>query len=964
MSHVFVSYAHSDKQTVDALVASLRERKREVWMDEDSLHPASRFMEVIVPAIHTCQAFLFTFSRNSAASRYCLEELACAYSSGTKIIPIWLEDPKSVDRIPVEIDGVAGIRWDAERMAATLNRLLEAIDVDADWHEARKRLLTAAEQWEKQEERTDLLLRGKAITDALDVVATAQSRKIQLLHVELAYVAKSQAQEAAELARERELRQKAVARQLAADAELILQTRPAELDLAVLLALESWRRFPKLQASHVLRTGLHLLPRRLALARHAGPVRDYCFNPDGTLVATGSEDGTAKVWDTATGAEVQSVDHGAAVTRVAFRDSEDLVTLGVDSTLRISRMDTGEEYRRFKVEPETTMITRNGRYAGWGTRHGSAYVLDLRSGREPMVLKHENRVTEVAISSDGEWAATLSVSVLMMGKPTIHMLWLWNLSGQSHCDLPLNGLPCYGIEFSPNSRFLIADGLRGVRVWEVASHRQLYSLQGHGPVVLSRDEKAIAYVGNRSASASGGVVASGCDLAIARATDGQTIRSFGEEQRIAAIDFFHGHDYVAAGTGSMVRVWESDTGREMGRIPHRGTVRHVAYSRAGRLMSVTDEGAVYFWRLRIDGIQEIDRMDGSIAGMAASPNGRYLAVIAGPEFMVFDCKTGKAIQRQRHRGRVRSIDIADDGYFVFSTEPTVMFSASGQEEVGASGFAIGSTGQAETWIPLNRIAAVAVSPTAEFVAVAGDYEVQLWSVRTRSRCSEWDVPGAVKKLIFDPRGRYLAIVSSENLWLANVCAEPSAPHLLKTTDSIADAAYGGDGRFFVLHAGGGVSIWDPNTKESIDGFEAGEPVTQLFPGPGFDQIVLAGASRCVVWSLKPRKIGFNVRHEGLLAMSGDRQRIAVLQEQGRETWICNLVEENVEARLYCYRTRFNQAAFIRNERVAVADDGGMRIEPIRGADLEEELSDRLGRQLTTDERERYLPDELSEQSQM
>jgi len=357
-------------------------------------------------------------------------------------------------------------------------------------------------------------------------------------------------------------------------------------------------------------------------------------------------------------------------------------------------------------------------------------------------------------------------------------------------------------------------------------------------------------------------------------------------------------------------------------------------------------------------------MDGSIAGMAASPNGRYLAVIAGPEFMVFDCKTGKAIQRQRHRGRVRSIDIADDGYFVFSTEPTVMFSASGQEEVGASGFAIGSTGQAETWIPLNRIAAVAVSPTAEFVAVAGDYEVQLWSVRTRSRCSEWDVPGAVKKLIFDPRGRYLAIVSSEDLWLANVCAEPSAPHLLKTTDSIADAAYGGDGRFFVLHAGGGVSIWDPNTKESIDGFEAGEPVTQLFPGPGFDQIVLAGASRCVAWSLKARKIGFNVRHEGLLAMSGDRQRIAVLQEQGRETWICNLVEENVEARLYCYRTRFNQAAFIRNERVAVADDGGMRIEPIRGADLEEELSDRLGRQLTTDERERYLPDELSEQSQM
>ena len=347
MSHIFVSYDRDDKPAVVALVASLRERQREVWVDEDSLHPASRFMEKIVPAIHACQAFLFAFSRNSAASSYCLEELACARSSGTKIIPIWLEDPKSVAGIPAEIDGVTGIPWDPERVAPALDRLLEAIDIDADWHEARKRLLTAAEQWVNQEERTDLLLRGKTITDALEVVATARTRKIQLLQVELDYVAKSQAQEAAELERERELRQKAVARQLAADAELILQTRPAALDLAVLLALESWRRFPKLQASHVLRVGLHLFPRPLASARHAGLVRDYCFNADGTLVATGSDDGTAKVWDTATGHEVLSFVHGAVVTRVAFRGSEYLVTLSLDETLRIWRMDTGEEYRRF-----------------------------------------------------------------------------------------------------------------------------------------------------------------------------------------------------------------------------------------------------------------------------------------------------------------------------------------------------------------------------------------------------------------------------------------------------------------------------------------------------------------------------------------------------------------------------------------------------------------------------------------
>lgn len=964
MSHVFVSYDHDDKRTVEALVKSLREREREVWVDEDRLHPASKFMEVIVPAIHSCQAFLFIFSSNSAVSSYCLEELACARESGTKIIPIWLEDPKSVERtarIPAEIHGVTGIPWNPQRSAGVIDRLLKAIDIDADWHEARKRLLTAAEQWEKQPERGDLFLRGKAITDALEVVATARSRKIQLLRVELEYLTKSQAQEAADLARERELRQKAVARQLAADAERILQTQPDSLDLAVLLALESWRRFPKLQASHVLRTGLYLLPLPLASLRHAGPVRDCCFNADGTMAATGSDDGTAKVWDIVTGRELWSLDHGATVTRVAFQGSHCLVTVGGDETLRVSKIGTRED-RRFKVEPRTTIITGNGRYAGWGTGGGSAYVLDLAEGGEPMLLKHDNRVAEVAVSSDGKWAAIYTESPLLPGKPTTRKLRLWNLPAQSHRDLDLNSKPL-DIEFSPTARFLIADAGGGARVWEVASGRELYSVQGRRPTI-SRDEKAIAYIGNRSASASGGLIASGCVLAIARATDGEPVRYLNEEQQIRAVDFFRGHDYIAAGTGRMVRVWESDTGREMSRILHSGTVHHVAYSHAGRLMSVTDEGAVYFWRLRVDPIREMDNVDGSVTGIAAAPNGRYLALIVGPEFVVFDCDAGEAIHRQQRAGRLHSIDIADDGCFLFLSEPTTRVSASGREEVGASGFVIGSPGQAETWVPLNRISTAAISPTGEFLAVEGDSEVQLWNVRARTRCSGWDVSDAVKKLIFSPCGRYLAIVSAEHLWIANVFVQVGAPRPLKTPGSIVDVAYGTDGHCFVLHERGGVSVWDPDNNESIDGFESGEPVARLFPGPKSDQVVLAGSDRCVTWALQTKKVGFKVRHEGLLAISGDRKRIAVLQEQGRETWICNLVEEEVEARLCCHRTRFTGAAFIWNERVAVTDDGGMCIEPICGADLEEDLSNRVGRQLTANEWERYLPDELSKRHQM
>jgi WD40 repeat protein len=38
-------------------------------------------------------------------------------------------------------------------------------------------------------------------------------------------------------------------------------------------------------------------PALLTLQGHTGPVYSVCFSPDGTRLATASEDQTAKVWD-------------------------------------------------------------------------------------------------------------------------------------------------------------------------------------------------------------------------------------------------------------------------------------------------------------------------------------------------------------------------------------------------------------------------------------------------------------------------------------------------------------------------------------------------------------------------------------------------------------------------------------------------------------------------------------------
>jgi WD40 repeat protein len=63
---------------------------------------------------------------------------------------------------------------------------------------------------------------------------------------------------------------------------------------------------------------------------HDGPVRAVAFSPDGTRVATGSGDGSARVFDAASGQPLARLDHGGLVWAVAFSPDGTRVATGSD----------------------------------------------------------------------------------------------------------------------------------------------------------------------------------------------------------------------------------------------------------------------------------------------------------------------------------------------------------------------------------------------------------------------------------------------------------------------------------------------------------------------------------------------------------------------------------------------------------------------------------------------------------
>ena len=103
------------------------------------------------------------------------------------------------------------------------------------------------------------------------------------------------------------------------------------------------------------RTGLRRKLEVAALEGHVGPVRAVAFSPDGILLATASDDGTARTWDAATGQHRATLTgHRGTVNAVVFSpDGTLLATASIDDTTRIWDVASSTHLA-------TLIATRNG----------------------------------------------------------------------------------------------------------------------------------------------------------------------------------------------------------------------------------------------------------------------------------------------------------------------------------------------------------------------------------------------------------------------------------------------------------------------------------------------------------------------------------------------------------------------------------------------------------------------------
>lgn len=337
-------------------------------------------------------------------------------------------------------------------------------------------------------------------------------------------------------------------------------------------------------------------PRVSARANHSNVVTSVAFMPDGQTLASGSWDGTIKLW--------------------AVRDGR----------LQLKRTLRGEwdEVDAVAIAPDGREVAGLG--IGWdGAAIGVVTLWEPEAGRGRPLIRSEGRLDALAFAPDGATLATASGDS--------RAVTFWDVaSGRELSRVAGHRDSIWSVAFAPDGRLLaVASGVvpavaeragGGDRVGEV----RLWDLSGPEPVVraslVGHEYGALAV----TFSPDGATLASGGFDRVVRLWDVATgeVRATldGHEGWVAALAF--SPDGATLATGShdhTIKFWDVATGREHGTLHgHTGNVYSVAFSPDGtRLASGSMDGTVRLW----DIVHESGRSGGNATTPgAASRRGR------------------------------------------------------------------------------------------------------------------------------------------------------------------------------------------------------------------------------------------------------------------------------------------------------------------------------------------------------
>jgi WD40 repeat protein/serine/threonine protein kinase len=369
--------------------------------------------------------------------------------------------------------------------------------------------------------------------------------------------------------------------------------------------------------------------------RHSYSIWAFTFSPDGTRLASGGEDQTARLWDAASGALLATCrGHTSKVLSVAFRpDGARLVTTSFDGTVRQWDAATGQEveppYDRHTAEVFTAVYSPDGQWVASAGADRTVRVWQATGRQDVAILHgHTETVARVAFAADGRRLASLSREWMSQaGDDTVRV---WDLDPEATLPV-LRGHTSYvyPVAFSPDGRWIASGGWDeavagkgahpSLRLWDAATGEPCATLPHPGYVLslaFSPDGRWLV-TGN-----SGDDRLRIWDVATARVR--QEIRGPGPWVRFVTVSP-DGRRVAATADPAQLRVWDVTSGEQL--FAAEGNA--LAYSPDGRRLGIVpaaDEKSVVLLDARThERVAALEGHEKAVVSAAFSPDSRVLA---------------------------------------------------------------------------------------------------------------------------------------------------------------------------------------------------------------------------------------------------------------------------------------------------------------------------------------------------